>query len=136
MTDTSPVGAASYVAVMASAGTTDAVPLWLAVVVALGTPVLAFAGALLGQLLTRRGAKELDIRWRREETMRLLRWAAELAVDEDVGRGAVGVAALEALEVSALLQKDDQALISAVLDAVVEPVVDVYDEGDLVQEVD
>ena len=89
---------------MANAGTTDAVPLWLAVVVALGTPVLAFAGALLGQLLTRRGAKELDIRWRREETMRLLRWAAELAVDEDVGRGAVGVAALEALEVSELLQ--------------------------------
>lgn len=112
------------------------VPLWVAIVVAVGTPLLAFAGALSGQLLSRKGAKERDIRWRREETMRILRWAAELAVDSDVGRSAVGVAALDALEESELLQRDDQALISAVLDAVVEPVVDNYDEGDVVQEVE
>jgi hypothetical protein len=37
---------------------------------------------------------------------------------------------------SALLQEDDQALISATLDAVVEPVVYAYDEGDVVQEVE
>src|SRR4051794_39914907 len=62
--------------------------------------------------------------------------AAELAVDTDVGRSAVGVAALDALEESALLQADDQALISAVLDAVVEPAVGAYDEGDFVQAVE
>jgi hypothetical protein len=48
----------------------------------------------------------------------------------------VGVAALDALEESELLQADDQLLISAVLDAVVEPVVGDYDEGDVVQEVE
>ena len=45
------------------------------------------------------------------------------------------MAALDALEESELLQADDQALISAVLDAVVEPIVDDDDEGDVVQEV-
>lgn len=39
------------------------------------TPVLAFLGALIGHVLTRRASLELD-RWRRrEETMRMLRWA-------------------------------------------------------------
>jgi len=111
-------------------------PVWATVFVAVGTPVLAFLGAVFGQLLTRKGAKETDIRWRREETMRILRWAAELAVDGDVARSSVGVAALDALEESALLQDDDQPLISAVLDAVVEPAVDAYDDGDVVREVD
>lgn len=57
------------------------------------------------------------------------------AADSDVGRSTVGVAALAALEEAELLQEDDQALISAVLDAVVEPVVDHYDDGDDVREV-
>lgn len=48
----------------------------------------------------------------------------------------MGVSALHALEDSELLQDDDQALISAVLDAVVGAVVDDYDEGDVVQEVE
>ena len=112
------------------------VPLWLAVAVAAGTPVLAFIGALLGPLFTREASHELDIRWRREETMRILRWSAELAVDADVGRAAVGVAALEALEQSPLLQQEDQALITAVLEAVVQPLLDTYDDGDVVQEVE
>lgn len=112
------------------------VPLWVAIVVAVGTPLLAFVGALVGQLLSRKGAKEKDLRWHREETMRLLRWAAELAVDSDGGRSDLGVAALDALEESELLQGDDQALISAVLDAVVGPVVDDYADGDVVQEVE
>lgn len=67
--------------------------------------------------------------------MRILRWAAELAVDSEVGRSAVGVAALDEPQKSELLRAEDQSLISAVLDAVVEPVVDDHDEGDVVQEV-
>lgn len=78
------------------------VPLWVAVVIAVGTPLLAFAGVLVGHLLLRRGALEQDVRWRREETMRLLRWAAELALDADPGRSTVGVSAIGALQRSEL----------------------------------
>lgn len=112
------------------------VPLWAAIAIAVGAPFLAFAGALSGQMLVRRGAREQDVRWRREETMRLLRWASDQAVDADVARSRVGVAALKALERSALLQAGDQALISAVLEAVVGSSAADYDEGDGVQEVD
>ena len=34
---------------------------WATVFVAVGTPVLAFLGAVFGQLLTRKGAKEDDV---------------------------------------------------------------------------
>jgi hypothetical protein len=86
------------------------------------TPVLAFGGAVAGQLISRKGARELEVRWRREETMRLLRWAAQLAVDDDTARSAVGVAALTALGVSELLHRADEVVVSAVLDAVLDPV--------------
>ncbi len=93
-----------------------------ATVSAAATPVLAFGGALAGQWLSRKGAKELDIRWRREETMRLLRWAAALAVEEDTARSAVGLATLSALGVSELLHPADEVVVSAVVDAVLDPV--------------
>lgn len=110
------------------------VPLWVAVVIAVATPLLAFAGVIVGQLLLRRGALEQDVRWRREETMRLLRWAAELALDADPGRSAVGVAALDGLQQSELIRRHDQPLVTAVLQAVLEPVVDDYHEDDIVLE--
>ena len=111
-------------------------PGWAIACVAFGTPLLAFIGVFVCHMLTRRGSDEQDLRWRREQTMRMLRWAAELAVDKEDGRNNVGVAALSALQDSELLQRDDQDLISAVLSVSVEPVLDVYDEGDEVQEVD
>jgi len=46
---------------------------------------------LVGQLLTRRGARELDVWRRRAETMRMLRWAAELTMQPE--SGALGVSA-------------------------------------------
>lgn len=110
------------------------VPLWVAVVVAVATPLLAFAGVMVGQLLLRRGALEQDVRWRREETMRLLRWAAELSLDADPGRSVVGVSALRALQQSELLQTGDQSLLSSILAAVVNPVIDDYDQDDVVLE--
>ena len=39
------------------------VPLWVAVVISVGSPLLAFGGVLLGQLLTRRTATETETRW-------------------------------------------------------------------------
>jgi hypothetical protein len=68
----------------------------VALFLALSTPVLAFAGALLGVVLNRRSAREVETRSRREEMMRNLRWAADHAVDPSPARAALGVAELEA----------------------------------------
>lgn len=108
-------------------------PTWAIWVASVGTPALAFAGALAGHLIARRSAEDLD-HWRhREETMRMLRWAAELAVAGGPG-AEVGVAALDALTSSELLQPEDRQLIKAIVDVVVDPLVDVYAEGDPVEE--
>lgn len=86
----------------------------LTVVVLVATPLLAFGGGLLGHLLSRRAATELD-RWRkREETMRMLRWATELAVDTDPDRARAGLVVLDALLESPLLDDDDVALVATV----------------------
>lgn len=87
---------------------------------AVATPVLAFTGALVGHRVSRRSALELD-RWRkREETMRMLRWATEFAVDSDVDRARAGVLVLVGLIDSPLLDEDDNALVSSVLGHVAE----------------
>lgn len=94
-------------------------PIWLVITLAIGTPVLAFAGSFIGHAWTRKTATELDVWRRREETMRLLRWAAELAVDQDALRADLGVAVLAELDESELLQPPDQPIVTATLDLVV-----------------
>lgn len=106
--------------------------MWLTLIVAL----ISLTGVILTAVLVRRTGKEsntnavltrldgrlaafeLDKWRRREETMRMLRWAAEKAVNADDDVAAVGVAALEALGSSELLQEEDQALIDKVVDAI------------------
>ncbi|MGI9157698.1 MAG: hypothetical protein ACR2FG_13880 [Marmoricola sp.] len=84
----------------------------LTAAVLIATPVLAFAGSLLGSFLTRRAARELD-RWRkREETMRMLRWAVDLGVNVDDDRRKAGLAVLTALLRSPLLDIDDVGMVS------------------------
>jgi hypothetical protein len=117
---------------MSSAGAQ--VPIWVVLVIAVGSPLLAFCGVVLAQWLTRKTANESEIRWQREETMRMLRWAADLASEQDPNRSAVGIAALDALDDSPLLQPEDQLLISAVLEAIVAPLAEQYDVNDEVQE--
>lgn len=86
----------------------------LSAIVLVLTPMLAFVGALLGHWFTRRSARELD-RWRkREETMRMLRWATELALDTDANKARSGLVVLFALLRSPLLDKDDVELIATV----------------------
>ena len=58
-------------------------PTWAVYAVALGTPILAFLGAIIGHVITRRGAKEQEQRSRREKLMKTLQWAAELAISDD-----------------------------------------------------
>ena len=86
----------------------------MALLLALSPGALAFVGALAGHVLGRRSARELD-RWRRrEETMRLLRWAVELAVGADKPRSRAGLSALAALLDSSLLDPDDIGFLFAI----------------------
>jgi hypothetical protein len=89
----------------------------LAVFALVASPLLAFLGVLAGHRVARSSARELD-RWRRrEETMRLLRWATELAVDRDPARSLVGVEVLGALVDAPILDADDRKLVAAVFAA-------------------
>jgi hypothetical protein len=75
---------------------------------------LAFIGALAGHLLSRRSARELD-RWRhREEAMRLMRWAVELAVAPEKPRFLAGLSALAALLDSPLLDDEDTGFLRTI----------------------
>jgi len=107
-----------------------------AVVVATAAPVLAFAGSWLGVRGNRRASLELD-RWRRrEETMRLLRWAVELALDSDERRAGVGIAALDALQESELLQDEDLDLVETVAQSLVDETEAQYDHDAEIGEAD
>ena len=94
-------------------------PTWAVWTLAFGSPALAFVGVLIGEVITRRGARELEIRSKREEVMRILRWAAELAVSDDQAHARLGVAQLGALLQSELLDEEEKNFVQAALTAVV-----------------
>ena len=96
-----------------------ALPTWAVWTLAFGTPLLAFVGVVIGQAITRRGATELEIRSKREEVMRILRWGAELAVSDDEAHARLGVAQLGALLSSELLDEEEKDFVQAALEAVV-----------------
>ena len=90
-------------------------PTWAVYLVAFGTPVLAFTGGLIGQLIGRRGTVELERQSRREEVMRNLRWAAELAVSPDESKAQLGVAQLRSLFDSKIIGDDEKEFVLAAL---------------------
>jgi hypothetical protein len=94
-------------------------PTWAVWVLTFGSPALAFAGVMIGQAIARRGATELEFRSKREEVMRILRWAAELAVSDDQAHSRLGVAELGALLLSELLDEEEKDFVQAALAAVV-----------------
>ncbi|WP_446664987.1 hypothetical protein [Flexivirga sp. B27] len=95
-------------------------PLWAVFTVAFGSPILAFVGVVVAQLVSRRSANELEARSKREETMRILRWAAELAVSADNRIASLGVAELATLLDSDLLDDGEKSFVEAALDSVYE----------------
>lgn len=101
---------------------TTTLPSWAVYAVSIGTPVLAFVAAWLGSFFARRTAKELERRSKREETMRTLRWAAELATSEKEAIAGLGVAELNALAESDLLDEGQKLFIDAALETVVQDV--------------
>lgn len=93
-------------------------PDWLLIATSVATPVLAFLGVVLGQWWTRRTGKELD-RWRkREETMRIVRWATELAFAGSEAQGDVAIAVFEALRDGNLLDEADNVFVAEIAGAV------------------
>lgn len=95
-------------------------PTWALYAVGFGTPLVSFIAVLIGHLLLRKGASELDVWRRREETMRMLRWGSEQAVSIEDSTARMGLAVLDALSDSELLQPPDQALVDAVIDSLLE----------------
>ena len=112
-------------------------PTWLVIAIAVGTPVLTFVAAVLGNLVARRTAHELETRSKREEAMRHLKWAAELAVSDDPRRADLGIRELMALAGSSLLDPEQQAFIEAAMETVYDGAEDevahAADEGKTVQ---
>lgn len=107
---------------------TTTLPTWAVYVISFGSPLLAFLGVLVGSWLTRRTAKELESRSRREETMRTLRWAAELAASDKPNMAQLGVAELVALAESDLLDDSQKVFVDAALESVVQEVAEEIDE--------
>ncbi|HCB06127.1 MAG TPA: hypothetical protein PLZ93_05980 [Nocardioides sp.] len=80
------------------------------------TPLLAFAGALLGVVLNRWGALELEQRSVREETMRNVRWAAELVMSPDPRLRGLGMGQIQALNQLPALDVYERTMLLAVID--------------------
>lgn len=95
-------------------------PSWAALTLALGLPALTAATSFLGQYFGRRATGELEARSRREEVMRNLRWAAELAVSNETAKSRLGVQELHALRKSELLTDVEQEFIDAALEVTIE----------------
>lgn len=77
--------------------------------------LLALIGSMVGGNLNRRSAKELERRWNREESMRMLRWATEMAAEKDRSSAGMGEAVLGKLLDSSLLQPEDRPFAEAVV---------------------
>jgi hypothetical protein len=101
---------------------TTQLPVWLVVVLTVVPALIAGASAVLGAWLAggRKAARQLDQWRRREQTMRILRWAADKASSKDDDARLLALSVLDALDSSkpAMLQPEDQGILDAVLDAV------------------
>lgn len=93
-------------------------PGWVAYVV--GTPVLTFVGSWAALFLARVRDRELEMRSKREETLRNMRWAAELSASDKSRLATLGVAQLEALLESDLLEDTEKIFVETALSAVYE----------------
>jgi hypothetical protein len=111
----------------------SSLPLWIVGVIAVGSPVVTAALTVRGQNVSRGGVKEQEVEAKREEVMTTLRWAAELAVSEDVRRARLGIQELKALQNSSLIGAVESEFIIAALDAALEvPVIAIEQaEGDV-----
>jgi len=100
-------------------------PVVSGVVAALG----ALAGAWVGSRSNPTAALSAEATATREESMRLLRWATELAVLEDPMRSRVGVEILRELLRGGHLTSQDKAVVAGVLRSILAPSIAAYAES-------
>jgi len=112
-------------------------PLWALLLIGIGSPLLTSLAAVLAVVYTRKSAREsvaadtlaaseLEQRSRREELGRNIRWAAERAASTEESAARMGIAELDALGASSLMDEDGQALIDAALASIVNPDAEEY----------
>lgn len=92
-------------------------PLWALYLIGFGTPLSAFFGVLISHWITHRANSQLEERSRREETLRMLRWAAELAVAQDPRKAVLGIKELQSLGASDLLDDSQQVFVDGAIEA-------------------
>ena len=112
----------------------SSLPLWVVGVIAVGSPIVTAVLTVRSQNLSRGSAREQEGEARREEVMTTLRWAAELAVSNDVRKARLGVQELKALQKSRLIGPVEEEFIIAALDAALEvPILEIEQAGDDVE---
>jgi hypothetical protein len=94
-------------------------PTWAVWVLSFGSPTVTAVIACVGQYLGHHAARDLEARSKREEVMRNLRWAAELAASNDAAKARLGVRQLKALRDSKMLTPADQEFVRAALEATI-----------------
>jgi hypothetical protein len=95
-------------------------PTWAVWTLSFGSPAITAAIAVLAQYFSHRDAGQLETRSEREEVMRILRWASELAVSEDRGKARLGIQELRALRDYKMLASSEEEFIDAALRAAIE----------------
>lgn len=112
----------------------SSLPLWVVGVIAVGSPIVTAVLTVRSQNLSHGEAREQEGETRREEVMTTLRWAAELAVSDDVRKARLGVQELKALQKSRLIGSIEAEFIIAALDAALEvPILAIEQAGDDVE---
>jgi hypothetical protein len=108
----------------------SSLPLLVVGVLAVGSPAVTALLTVRGQNLNRGGTREQEDDSRRQEVMTTLRWAAELAVSDDVRKARLGIQELKALQNSPLIGTVEGEFIIAALDAALEvPVLAIEQAG-------
>jgi hypothetical protein len=114
---------------------TTQLPVWVVIVLTLVPALIAGASAVLAAWLAgaRKAARQLDLWRRREESMRMLRWAADKSAAPTDDERLLALSVLDALNRSkpAMLQDEDQGILDAVLEAMLsEPTAAVEEYSD------
>ncbi len=90
----------------------------------------ALAGSWMGSRSSRGAAVKAETTAKREEAMRLLRWATDLALQKgDPTQSRVGVEVLKELVRSGQLTPTDKAVVVGVLKTILAPSLAAYAEG-------
>lgn len=107
-------------------------PDWLLIVIGVATPLLAFTGALVGHLLSRRTAKEQSRAAKQAEGLLMIRWSAE-RISEGGEQAEQAIALLRALGDTDLVDEASQHMIDVALLRALEPLDPSEYDGDEVE---